>query len=51
MDLPEFKIYDQGKAEGKAEGLAEGADERKALEHENERLRRELEELKASMAN
>ncbi len=51
LDLPEFKIYDQGKAEGKAEGLAQGAQERKALELENERLRREIEELKASIAN
>ncbi len=24
LDLPEFKLYDQGKADGKAEGLREG---------------------------
>ncbi len=25
LDLPEFKLYDQGKADGKAEGIREGA--------------------------
>ena len=49
--LLEFKIYDQGKAEGKAEGLALGVQERKVLELENERLRREIEELKATISN
>ncbi|MBQ9588579.1 MAG: hypothetical protein IJR29_00185 [Butyrivibrio sp.] len=59
LDLPEFRIYDQGKAEGKAEGiaegkaegLAEGAKEREELKIENERLRRELEELKETKVN
>ena len=59
LDLPEFRIYDQGKAEGlvegkaegKAEGLAEGAKEREELKLENERLRREIEKLKAAQAN
>lgn len=47
LDLPEFRIYDQGKAEG----LAEGAKEREELKIENERLRRELEELKEAKVN
>ncbi len=47
LDLPEFRIYDQGKAEGKAEG----EQERKAMELENERLRREIELLKAAKVN
>jgi len=47
LDLPEFRIYDQGKAEG----LAEGAKEREELKLENERLRRELEELKEAKVN
>ena len=55
LDLPEFRIYDQGKAdglsEGKAQGLKEGAKEREALELENERLRREIEQLKAARAS
>ena len=71
LDLPEFRIYDQGKAdglaegradglakgkaeglaEGKAQGLKEGAKEREALELENERLRREIEQLKAAKVN
>ena len=50
LDLPEFRIYDQGKAdgikEGKAEGRAEGEEERKRLEDENKRLREEIEKLK-----
>ena len=47
LDLPEFRINDQGKAEGKAEG----EQERKALELENERLRRGIELLKAAKVN
>ena len=43
LDLPSFRIYDQGKAEGKAEG----EQERKELKNEVDRLRKELEELKA----
>ena len=42
LDLPEIRAYHQGKDEGLAEGLAE----RKSLEDEVERLRKELEELK-----
>ena len=30
LDLPEFRIYDQGKAEGKAEGRAEAIKEKDA---------------------
>lgn len=48
LDLPEFRIYDQGKAEGLAEGKAEGEKEREALKLENERLRRELEQLRTA---
>ena len=51
LDLPGFKIYDDGKKEGIKEGIkegrAEGEKERQALESENERLRKELEELRA----
>ncbi len=50
LDLPEFKIYDQGKADGLAEGEAKGKSigeaERKELKEENDKLRKELEELK-----
>ena len=46
LDLPEFRIYDQGKAEGKAEGRAEGEKERKELEKENAALKEELERLR-----
>ena len=59
LELPEFKIFEQGvlkgkeegkvegKAEGRAEGKAEGEAERKKLQAENDELRKELEELKA----
>ncbi len=46
MDLPEFRIYDQGKADGIKEGKAEGEEERKRLEDENRRLREEIEKYK-----
>lgn len=39
LDLPSFKILDQGRAEGEQE--------RKALESEIERLQKEIEQLKA----
>lgn len=49
LDLPEFKIFDQGvekgKVEGKAEGKAEGEEERKKLAEENAALRKRIEEL------
>ncbi len=45
LDLPGFRIYDQGKAEGKAEG----EEERKALKNENELLRKEIEQLKKQL--
>lgn len=51
LELPEFKIFEQGvlkgKEEGKVEGKAEGEAERKKLQAENDELRKELEELKA----
>ncbi len=47
LDLPEFRIYDQGKADG----LAEGEQERNALRQEIERLREELEQLKEANTN
>ena len=48
LDLPCFRIFDEGKAEGREEGRAEGEQERKALELENERLKKEIEQLKAA---
>lgn len=45
LDLPEFKIFDQGVLKGKAEGKAEGEKERKKLAEENAELRRRIEEL------
>ena len=44
LDLPEIRVF----AQGKAEGRAEGEEERKTLELENERLRKEIEQLKAA---
>ncbi len=44
LDLPCFRVFDEGKAEGKAEG----EQERKNLELEVERLKKEIEQLKAS---
>ncbi len=58
LDLPEFRIYDQGKEDGIIVGRAEGEQKRKAqqqkksaLQQENERLKKELEKLKANMTN
>ncbi|MBQ9333682.1 MAG: hypothetical protein IJS12_05050 [Lachnospiraceae bacterium] len=56
LDLPEIRAYNEGKAEGmakgKAEGMAkgkaEGQAERDALEAENERLKQEIERLRAA---
>ena len=45
LDLPEFKIYDQGKAAGKAEGRAEGEEERKELAQEIAQLKKRIKEL------
>lgn len=47
LELPEFKIFEQGVLKGKEEGKAEGEAERKKLQTENDELRKELEELKA----
>ena len=44
LDLLEFKIYDQGKADGKAEGEKE----RKELAQENAQLKSRIEELEKS---
>ena len=41
LDLPEFKIYDQGKAAGKAEG----EEERKELAQEIAQLKKRIKEL------
>lgn len=49
LDLPEFRIYDQGKEDGIKEGIKEGESERNALKQENERLRKEIEQLKTVM--
>ena len=57
LDLPEIKVFHEGKeiglAEGEAIGLAKGeaerkklADEKNALEDENEFLKKEIERLK-----
>lgn len=51
LDLPEFKIYDQGKADGITEGItrgkAEGEKERKELVHKQEELTQENAQLKS----
>ena len=48
LDLPEIRAYNEGKAEGMAKGKAEGQAERDALEAENERLKQEIERLRAA---
>ena len=54
IDLPEIRLYRKGKSEGYAEGVAEGIaqseEKYKDVVLENERLRKEVEELKAMMA-
>ncbi len=45
LDLPEIRIFHEGKAEGLKEGLKEGEEERK-LSEENASLKAELEELR-----
>ncbi|WP_026663414.1 hypothetical protein [Butyrivibrio proteoclasticus] len=60
LDLPDIKVFHEGKAEGKAEGRAEGlkegeaerkklADKNTKLEDENASLKAELEKLKRQM--
>ena len=53
LDLPEIRIFHEGKAEGLAEGekkgLAKGERQRKKLSDENASLRKEIERLKAEM--
>ena len=46
LDLPEIRIFHEGKEQGRLEGRAEGEEERKQLEIENDSLRKELEQLK-----
>ena len=54
IDLPEIRLYRKGKSEGYAEGVAEGIaqseEKYKDVALENERLRKEVEELKEMMA-
>ncbi len=54
INLPEFDMYDKGKEEGiaigEARGIALGEAERKKLVDENDRLKKELEELKKAKA-
>ncbi|WP_051226360.1 hypothetical protein [Butyrivibrio sp. MC2013] len=45
LDLPEFRIYDEGKAEGLAEGLAEGEKMRKEMASTIEALTARIKEL------
>ena len=53
LDLPEIRIFHEGKAEGlkegKAEGLKEGEAERKKLYDENAELEEEISSLKAEL--
>ena len=53
LDLPEIRIFHEGKAEGlkegKAEGLKEGEAERKKLSDENAELEEEVSSLKAEL--
>ena len=50
IDLPEIRLYRKGKSEGYAEGIAQTEEKYKDVVLENERLRKEVEELKAMMA-
>ena len=53
LDLPILRVFHDGQAKGKAEGIvegrAEGEAERKRLQEENDALRKELDELKATV--
>ena len=53
LDLPEIKVFHEGKAEGlkegEANGLRKGEAERKKLADENASLKAELEKLKKQM--
>ena len=50
LDLPEFRVFREGKEEGliegKAEGLKQGEEMRQKMSEEIEALQKELEELK-----
>ncbi len=45
LDIPEVRIYHKGLDEGRAEGEAH----RRELQEENDKLRKELEDLKKSI--
>ncbi|SCY48831.1 hypothetical protein SAMN02910292_01807 [Lachnospiraceae bacterium XBB2008] len=53
LDLPILRVFHDGQAKGRAEGIvegrAEGEAERKRLQEENDALRKELDELKATV--
>ena len=53
LDLPEIRIFHEGKAQGRAEGIeegkAQGEDERRKLLEENFSLLKEIERLKKEL--
>ena len=49
LDIPEVRIYHKGLDKGRIEGRAEGEAHRRELQEENDKLRKELEELKKSL--
>lgn len=49
LDLPEVRVFHEGKVQGIAEGKAEGEAERQKLLNENEALLKEIEKLKKEL--
>ena len=49
LDLPEVRVFHEGKAQDIAEGKAQGEAERKMLSDENAALLKEIEELKKEL--